>query len=92
MENTNKVNRQFGSQITFSDLGLRDKSEILFSKLISGLIDFAKYSYLALVLILILISIIELKHVFQIDLFPGIDTPIDNAYFEGKDQVSNNFL
>jgi hypothetical protein len=92
MESTKQINGQFGSQITYSDLAIKQKFEILFSKIVGGLIDFAKYSYLALVLILVLISIIELKQIYQIDLFPGIDTPIDNVYFQGKDNVSNQYL
>ncbi|OYU97722.1 MAG: hypothetical protein CFE21_05385 [Bacteroidetes bacterium B1(2017)] len=57
-----------------------------------NLIDFAKYSYLAVVMVLLLCAVVELKQIFHIDIFPGIDTPIDNAYFAGKDQLGGNTL
>ena len=56
------------------------------------LINFAKYSYLAMVMVLLLIAVVELKHIFQIDIFPGIDTPIDNAYYAGKTNLENGVL
>lgn len=57
-----------------------------------NIIDFAKYSYLAVVMVLLLCAVVELKQIFHIDIFPGIDTPIDNAYFAGKDQIGGNTL
>ncbi|MBC7381387.1 MAG: hypothetical protein H7296_00140 [Bacteroidia bacterium] len=56
------------------------------------LLDFAKFSYLAIVMILLLCTVIELKHIFNVDIFPGIDTPFDNAYYAGKEQIGNNTL
>lgn len=53
------------------------------------IVAFAKYSYIMFVFILLLCAIVELKRMFHIDLFPGIDTPIDNAYFAGKEDISN---
>ena len=54
--------------------------------------DFLRVDYLAMVMILVLFAIVELKNIFNIDILPGIDTPIDNAYFVGKDQVMDNIL
>jgi hypothetical protein len=71
-------------------LGQRLKISIKFG--IQSAIEFAKYSYLALVFILLLCALVEIKSIFKIDLFPGIDTPIDNAYFAGKDQLELNVL
>jgi hypothetical protein len=50
-----------------------------------------KYTYLVLVLVMICITIIELKHTYQIDIFPGIDTPFDNVYYAQKDQMNVNW-
>jgi hypothetical protein len=51
--------------------------------------DFARFSYLAIVMVLLLIVVVEIKNIYQIDIFPGIDTPIDNAYFAGKNELGN---
>jgi hypothetical protein len=49
------------------------------------IINFLKYLYIVFILALIVIVAIELKHIYQIDLFPLVDTPIDNIYYEIKD-------
>lgn len=49
------------------------------------IINFLKYLYIVFILTLIVIVAIELKHIYQIDLFPLVDTPIDNIYYEIKD-------
>lgn len=56
------------------------------------LVEFAKFSYLAIVLILLLCAVVELKHIYNVDIFPGIDTPFDNAYFAGKGAIDNSLL
>jgi len=38
--------------------------------------------YLFLITILIGIILIEIKHIYSIDIFPGIDTPFDNVYYQ----------
>lgn len=53
----------------------------------SNVVSFIKYSYLVMVMLLLLCAVVELKHIFNIDLFPGIDTPIDNAYYAGTEQL-----
>jgi hypothetical protein len=49
------------------------------------IISFLKYLYIVFIIVLILITTIELKRLYQIDVFPGVDTPIDNMYYEVKD-------
>jgi hypothetical protein len=49
------------------------------------IINFLKYLYIVFILALIVIVAIELKHIYQIDLFPFVDTPVDNIYYEIKD-------
>ena len=49
------------------------------------IVNFLKYLYIVFILTLIVIVAIELKHIYQIDLFPLVDTPIDNIYYEIKD-------
>ncbi len=73
-----------------SENGLTSKSD--FQKKIKGVVSFAKYSYLMLVLVLLLCAVVELKHIFNIDIFPGIDTPIDNAYYAGAEQLGIHTL
>ena len=60
--------------------------ESLKSKL-RELINFLKYLYIVFIFILLFITIIELKRFYQIDLFPYVDTPIDNMYYEVKDDL-----
>lgn len=55
-------------------------------------IDFAKFSYVIAVLALLIVAVIELKHIYQVDLFPGIDTPFDNMYYAGKEQFNKGVL
>lgn len=38
--------------------------------------------YLSIIFLLIGIIVIEVKHVYNIDIFLGIDTPFDNVYYE----------
>ncbi|MCX6185982.1 MAG: hypothetical protein NTU43_03155 [Bacteroidetes bacterium] len=38
--------------------------------------------YLFLITILIGVIVIEIKHMYNIDIFPNIDTPFDNIYYE----------
>ncbi len=52
--------------------------------IISEVLFFFKFTYLVSVLVLGIITIIELKNIYAIDIFPGIDTPFDNVYFELK--------
>ena len=49
------------------------------------IVNFLKYLYIVFILVLIVIVVIELKHIYQIDLFPFVDTPVDNIYYEIKD-------
>lgn len=92
MEATLQLQKPFGKQVTFSQLSFKNKGKIILAKTLDSILDFAKYSYLAMVMILVLFAIVELKNIFNIDILPGIDTPIDNAYFAGKDQVMDNIL
>jgi hypothetical protein len=55
-------------------------------KIYKECISFLKYTYLVSVLVLSVITIIEIKHIYAIDLFPGVDTPFDNIYFALKNQ------
>ncbi|MCF8254629.1 MAG: hypothetical protein K9H61_00630 [Bacteroidia bacterium] len=66
-------------------LGQRVTNSIKFG--IQHVLDFAKFSYLALVPILLLFAVFEIKRIFTIDIFPGIDTPIDKAQYKGKYQL-----
>lgn len=45
---------------------------------------FLKFTYLVSVLLLSAFAIIEIKAMYNLDLFPNIDTPFDNMYFEIK--------
>lgn len=75
--------------VQFGTITLSRKLNYQIRKSAKNLIDFARFSYLAIVMVLLLIAVVELKHMYQIDLFPGIDTPIDNAYFAGKNELGN---
>ena len=48
------------------------------------LLDFLKYLYVVSILTLTLFVIIEVKHIYSIDVFPFVDTPIDNIYYDAK--------
>jgi hypothetical protein len=75
--------------IQFGKITFQRKLNYQIHRSAKNLLDFAKFSYLAIVLVLLLIAVVELKNMYQIDLFPGIDTPIDNAYFAGKNELDN---
>jgi hypothetical protein len=80
--------------IPHSEMNVSFKKRALFQlkKKALEMLNFAKYSYLAMVMVLLLMAVVELKQIFNIDIFPGVDTPIDNAYFAGKDQLGGNIL
>ncbi len=88
------INPKSPSGIFYTQPAISTKEKIAYQLQKSGkqVIDFAKFSYLAVVMILLLCAVVELKHIYNIDIFPGIDTPIDNAYFAGKDQIDGNIL
>lgn len=48
------------------------------------LLDFLKYLYVVSILTLTLFVIIEVKHIYSIDILPFVDTPIDNIYYDAK--------
>jgi len=48
------------------------------------LLAFLKYLYVVFILTLTLFVVIEIKHIYSIDVFPFIDTPIDNIYYDVK--------
>jgi len=48
------------------------------------LLNFLKYLYVVFILTLTLFVVIEIKHIYSIDVFPFIDTPIDNIYYDVK--------
>jgi hypothetical protein len=48
------------------------------------LLAFLKYLYVVFILTLTLFVIIEIKHIYSIDVFPFVDTPIDNIYYDVK--------
>jgi len=48
------------------------------------LLDFLKYLYVVFILTLTLFVVIEIKHIYSIDVFPFVDTPIDNIYYDVK--------
>lgn len=54
-------------------------------------ISLFKFSYLVFVLVILVVSIIEVKHEFKIDLIPGVDTPFDNMYYAqfGSNGIAN---
>ena len=75
-----------------STLSLKSRIGLQVSKGVKEIMDFAKYLYLVSVMVLLLCAVIELKHIFQVDIFPGIDTPFDNAYYAGKEQMGGQVL
>jgi hypothetical protein len=48
------------------------------------LLAFLKYLYVVFILTLTLFVVIEIKHIYSIDVFPFVDTPIDNIYYDVK--------
>ena len=75
-----------------SSVSLKTRIGLHVSKGGKEIMDFAKYLYLVSVMVLLLCAVIELKHIFQVDIFPGIDTPFDNAYYAGKEQMGGQVL
>ncbi len=75
-----------------SSVSLKRRIGLHVSKGGKEIMDFAKYLYLVSVMVLLLCAVIELKHIFQVDIFPGIDTPFDNAYYAGKEQMGGQVL
>jgi hypothetical protein len=75
-----------------STISLKTRIGLQVSKGGKEIMDFAKYLYLVSVMVLLLCAVIELKHIFQVDIFPGIDTPFDNAYYAGKEQIGGQVL
>jgi len=75
-----------------STISLKTRIGLQVSKGGKEIMDFAKYLYLVSVMVLLLCAVIELKHIFQVDIFPGIDTPFDNAYYAGKEQMGGQVL
>jgi hypothetical protein len=43
------------------------------------------FIYMLIILLMVLIATIELKTQFSIDIFPSINTPIDDIYYEIKE-------
>lgn len=82
----------FERAIDNSSLSLKTRIGLHVSKGGKEIINFAKYLYLVSVMVLLLCAVIELKHIFQVDIFPGIDTPFDNAYYAGKEQMGGQVL
>jgi hypothetical protein len=48
------------------------------------LLTFLKYLYVVFILTTTLFVIIEIKHIYSVDVFPFVDTPIDNIYYDVK--------
>lgn len=48
------------------------------------LLTFLKYLYVVFILTTTLFVIIEIKHIYSVDIFPFVDTPIDNIYYDVK--------
>jgi hypothetical protein len=42
---------------------------------------------LSIIAILLMVVIIEVKHIYEIDLIAGTDFPIDNVYYELKNKA-----
>ncbi|MFN4082819.1 MAG: hypothetical protein ACK4K9_04245 [Bacteroidia bacterium] len=56
------------------------------------IIDFVKFTYLVAVLVLLVVAVIEIKHIYNVDIFPGIDTPFDNLYYAEKERLGKGIL
>lgn len=82
----------FERAIDNTSLSLKTRIGLHVSKGGKEIMNFAKYLYLVSVMVLLLCAVIELKHIFQVDIFPGIDTPFDNAYYAGKEQMGGQVL
>lgn len=44
-----------------------------------------KLVYAMILLLFLLLFVLELKHYYNINLFPGVDGPLDNIYFKLKE-------
>lgn len=62
--------------------GIKNQQEFNKKKLKQEAGFFLKYTYLCLVAVLLCVAVIEIKHIYQIDIFPSIDTPFDNLYYQ----------
>jgi hypothetical protein len=81
-----------GQQIQNQQITLKVRIGREIEKAKKELVDFAKYLYVVTVLVLLVVAVLEIKRMYQIDLFPGIDTPFDNVYFAGKEQFGQGVL
>jgi hypothetical protein len=61
---------------------------VSFKNKIDELLRFLKYLYVVLILSLCLYVVIEIKAYYQIDIIRGVDTPIDNVYFDIKKDIN----
>jgi hypothetical protein len=61
---------------------------VSFKNKIDELLRFLKYLYVVLILLLCLYVVIEIKAYYQIDIIRGVDTPIDNVYFDIKKDIN----
>jgi hypothetical protein len=59
-----------------------------FQNNINEILSFLKYLYVVFILLLCLYVIIEVKAYYQIDIIKGVDTPIDNVYFDFKKDIN----
>jgi hypothetical protein len=55
---------------------------------VNELLRFLKYLYIVFILSLCLYVVIEVKAYYQIDIIKGVDTPIDNVYFDFKEDIN----
>ena len=81
-----------GQQIQNQQITLKVRIGREIEKAKKELVDFAKYLYVVTVLVLLVVAVLEIKRMYQIDLFPGIDTPFDKVYFAGKEQFGQSVL
>ncbi|OYU94625.1 MAG: hypothetical protein CFE21_15215 [Bacteroidetes bacterium B1(2017)] len=45
------------------------------------------FIYISVILVFFLIFILELKHAYNINIFPGVNGPLDDIYFKLKDSL-----
>ena len=81
-----------GQQIQNQQITLKVRIGREIEKAKKELVDFAKYLYVVTVLVLLVVAVLEIKRMYQIDLFPGIDTPFDTVYFAGKEHFGQGVL
>lgn len=58
-------------------------------KATNNVLDFARYLYIVLVLVLFVAAILEIKTMYNIDIFQGVDTPFDNVERSMKKTVND---